>query len=30
VAWMRGKTPEQCLTAGNKVGAASTRKAGGI
>ncbi len=25
VAWMNGKTPEQCLAAGNKVGAASTR-----
>jgi sugar/nucleoside kinase (ribokinase family) len=30
VAWMNGKTPEQCLAAGNKVGAESTRKAGGI
>ncbi|MEO7133657.1 MAG: carbohydrate kinase family protein [Vicinamibacterales bacterium] len=30
VAWMNGKTPEQCLAAGNKVGAASTRKAGGL
>ena len=30
VAWMHGKTPEQCLKAGNKVGAESTRKAGGI
>ena len=30
VAWMNGKTPEQCLAAGNKVGAASTRQAGGI
>jgi sugar/nucleoside kinase (ribokinase family) len=30
VAWMRGKPPEQCLKAGNKVGAESTRKAGGI
>jgi sugar/nucleoside kinase (ribokinase family) len=30
VAWMQGKTPEQCLKAGNKVGAESTRKAGGI
>lgn len=30
VAWMRGKSPEQCLKAGNKVGAESTRKAGGI
>ncbi|MBM3807090.1 MAG: carbohydrate kinase family protein [Acidimicrobiia bacterium] len=30
VAWMKGKSPEQCLAAGNKVGAASTTKAGGI
>ena len=30
VAWMSGKTPAQCLAAGNKVGAASTRQAGGI
>ena len=30
VAWMNGKKPEQCLAAGNKAGAASTRKAGGI
>lgn len=30
VAWMRGKSPEQCLKAGNKVGADSTRKAGGM
>ena len=30
VAWMRGKTPKQCLAAGNKVGADSTRYAGGI
>jgi len=30
VAWMHGKSPEQCLKAGNKVGAESTRKAGGI
>lgn len=30
VAWMKGATPEQCLRAGNKVGAASTRKAGGM
>ena len=30
VAWMTGKKPEQCLKAGNKVGAESTRKAGGI
>ena len=30
VAWMTGKTPQQCLAAGNKVGAESTRYAGGI
>jgi sugar/nucleoside kinase (ribokinase family) len=30
VAWLRGKSPEQCLKAGNKAGADSTRKAGGI
>ena len=30
VAWMNGKSPEQCLAAGNKLGSASTRKAGGI
>jgi sugar/nucleoside kinase (ribokinase family) len=30
VAWMNGKTPEQCLAAGNKLGAASTRQAGGL
>jgi len=30
VAWMNGKPPEQCLAAGNKIGAASTRAAGGI
>ena len=30
VAWMNGRTPEQCLKAGNKVGAESTRKAGGM
>ena len=30
VAWLRGKSPEQCLKAGNKIGAESTRKAGGI
>jgi sugar/nucleoside kinase (ribokinase family) len=30
VAWMQGKTPTQCLTAGNKLGSASTRTPGGI
>ena len=30
VAWMNGKQPKQCLAAGNKLGAASTRHAGGI
>jgi len=30
VAWMNGKTPEQCLAAGNKLGSESTRHAGGI
>jgi len=30
VAWMNGKTPEQCLAAGNKLGSASTKYAGGI
>ena len=30
VAWLRGKTPRECLKLGNKVGAESTRKAGGI
>jgi sugar/nucleoside kinase (ribokinase family) len=30
VAWMNRKSPEQCLKAGNKVGADSTRRAGGI
>ena len=30
VAWLSGKSPEQCLKAGNKVGAASTRQAGGL
>ena len=30
VAWMNGKTPQQCLKAGNKVGSASTRTAGGV
>lgn len=30
VAWMNGKSPEQCLKAGNRVGADSTRQAGGI
>ena len=30
VAWLNGKTPQQCLAAGNKVGADSTRHPGGI
>ncbi len=30
VAWLHGKPPAQCLADGNKVGAASTRHAGGI
>jgi sugar/nucleoside kinase (ribokinase family) len=30
VAWMHGRPPEECLKAGNKAGAESTRKAGGI
>ena len=30
VAWMNGKPPGQCLTAGNRAGAASTRQAGGL
>lgn len=30
VAWMNGKTPQQCLAAGNKLGSASTKHAGGI
>jgi sugar/nucleoside kinase (ribokinase family) len=30
VAWLQGKSPEQCLKMGNKIGAASTRAAGGI
>jgi ribokinase len=30
VAWMTGKTPEQCLARGNQVGAAATRQAGGL
>lgn len=30
VAWMRGKSPAQCLAEGNKAGAASTQRAGGI
>lgn len=30
VAWLRGKSPAQCLAAGNQVGAASTTHAGGI
>jgi sugar/nucleoside kinase (ribokinase family) len=29
-AWLQGKSAEQCLRAGNKVGAESTRTAGGI
>jgi sugar/nucleoside kinase (ribokinase family) len=29
-AWLRGASIEQCLEAGNRIGAASTRKAGGI
>ena len=30
VAWLRGGSPEQCLTLGNTVGSASTKTAGGI
>ena len=30
VAWMRGEPPARCLAAGNRVGAASTLRAGGI
>jgi sugar/nucleoside kinase (ribokinase family) len=30
VAWMNGKSPQQCLAEGNKVGADSTKRAGGI
>jgi sugar/nucleoside kinase (ribokinase family) len=30
VAWMRGRSPEQCLAEGNKAGARSTQRAGGI
>ena len=30
VAWLRGQSPAQCLAAGNKTGAASTLRAGGI
>ena len=30
VAWLRGRSPKQCLAAGNRAGAASTRQAGGI
>ena len=30
VSWLRGQSPEQCLKMGNKIGAASTRAAGGI
>jgi sugar/nucleoside kinase (ribokinase family) len=29
-AWLRGTSLERCLAAGNRIGAASTRKAGGI
>ncbi len=29
-AWLGGRSPAQCLAAGNKIGAASTRQAGGI
>lgn len=29
-AWMRGATPKRCLAEGNRAGAASTRKAGGL
>jgi sugar/nucleoside kinase (ribokinase family) len=29
-AWLRGASLEQCLKAGNRIGAASTRRAGGI
>jgi sugar/nucleoside kinase (ribokinase family) len=29
-AWMNGRTPAQCLALGNKIGAQSTRRAGGI
>jgi len=30
VAWMQGKTPKQCLAAGNTVGAESTKRPGGL
>ncbi len=30
VAWLNGRSPRQCLAAGNKIGADSTRKAGGL
>lgn len=30
VAWLAGRSPVQCLAAGNKSGAAATRRAGGI
>ena len=30
VAWLGGQSPAQCLAAGNKIGAQSTLKAGGI
>lgn len=29
-AWMRGQSPQECLAAGNKAGADSTRTAGGV
>jgi len=29
-AWMNGRTPAECLALGNKIGAQSTRRAGGI
>jgi sugar/nucleoside kinase (ribokinase family) len=30
VAWLRGKSPQQCIAAGNAAGAESTRRAGGL
>lgn len=30
VAWLNGKSPQECLAAGNKLGAESTKSAGGI